>query len=151
MCTSLYYYFLRVLKGTFSKLSQSSVTDLTQKMNNVSLHHTYDPFSSLTILSQAQANEGSGNGPNLDVIKTLMSKLGGGGEDTSKAEQIQSESKAYHFNPDNVAPPEVQQRLKELLAWHDDVMRSIEKKIEMIPGLESLMEQLSNALNECEY
>ncbi|KAF9039899.1 heterokaryon incompatibility Het-C [Panaeolus papilionaceus] len=126
--------FLHSLLGEAGdKLSQSSVTDLTQKMNN------------------AQANEGSGNGPNLDVIKTLMSRLGGGGEDTSKAEQIQSESKAYHFNPDNVAPPEVQQRLKELLAWHDDVMRSIEKKIEMIPGLESLVEQLSNALNEYIY
>ncbi|PPQ99587.1 hypothetical protein CVT24_005166 [Panaeolus cyanescens] len=126
--------FLHSLLGEAGdKLSQSSVTDLSQKMNN------------------AQANEGSGNGPNLDMIKALMSRLGGGGEDTSKAEQIQSESKAYHFDPDNVAPPEVQQRLKELLAWHDDVMRNIEKKIEMIPGLEALVEELSNALNEYIY
>jgi hypothetical protein len=50
-----------------------------------------------------------------------------------------------------MAPPEVKERLVEVLRWHDDVMRDITKKIEMVPGLTNLVEEFSNALNECVY
>ena len=66
-----------------------------------------------------------------------------------EAESLQAESKAYRFNPDNIAPPEVQQRLWALLKWRDGVFRNVSKKIEAIPGLESLLDSLSDALNAC--
>ena len=65
------------------------------------------------------------------------------------AESLQAESKAYRFNPDNVAPPEVQQRLWAMLKWRDGVFRNVSSKIESIPGLESLIDNLSDALNAC--
>lgn len=65
------------------------------------------------------------------------------------AERLQAESKAYRFNPDNIAPPDVQQRLWALLKWRDGVFRNVSKKIESIPGLETLIDNLSDALNAC--
>ena len=65
------------------------------------------------------------------------------------AESLQAESKAYRFNPDNIAPPEVQQRLWALLKWRDGVFRNVSEKIESIPGLETLIDNLSDALNAC--
>ena len=85
------------------------------------------------------------------MIKEILSKLpiGGGDDKMSQGEQIQEQSKAYNFDPDNIAPPEVQQQLIALLRWRDDVYRDVVKTIEMVPGLEDLVDQLSNALNAC--
>ena len=58
-------------------------------------------------------------------------------------------NKAYNFNPDDYAPKEVQAQLLQILRWRDDVYRDIIKKIEMIPGLNDLIDQLTNALNAC--
>ena len=66
-----------------------------------------------------------------------------------EAESLQAESKAYRFNPDNIAPPEVQQRLWALLKWRDGVFRGVSEKIESIPGLETLIDSLTDALNAC--
>ena len=62
---------------------------------------------------------------------------------------MQAQAKAYHFDPDNVAPPEVRQQLWNLLKWRDNIYRDIIKKIEMIPGLSELIDNLTNALNAC--
>jgi hypothetical protein len=67
----------------------------------------------------------------------------------AEAESLQAESKAYHFNPDNIAPVDVQKRLWALLKWRDGVFRSVSEKIESIPGLETLIDSLSDALNAC--
>jgi Heterokaryon incompatibility protein Het-C len=85
------------------------------------------------------------------VIKDILSKLpiGGGSNKMSQAEQIQAQSQAYNFDPNNVAPPEVRQQLFALLKWRDNLYRDVVKTIEMIPGLEDLVDQLSNALNAC--
>jgi hypothetical protein len=64
---------------------------------------------------------------------------------------MQAEAKAYRFNPDNVAPPEVQKRLWALLKWRDGVFRNVSEKIESIPGLETLIDNLSDALNAYVY
>jgi len=79
-----------------------------------------------------------------------MSKFGGGDDKLNKGEEIKQQSQGYNFDPDNIAPPEVQKQLLDLLKWHDDVMRDIIKKIEMVPGLTNLLEEFSNAMNECE-
>jgi hypothetical protein len=86
------------------------------------------------------------------VLKTVLSKIPQGGSVSSEmdeAESLQAESKAYHFNPDNVAPPEVQQRLWALLKWRDGVFRGVSETIESIPGLETLFDNLTDALNAC--
>ena len=68
-----------------------------------------------------------------------------------QADEMQAQAKAYHFDPDNVAPPEVREQLWQLLKWRDNVYRDIIKKIEMVPGLSDLIDNLTNALNACAY
>jgi len=66
------------------------------------------------------------------------------------AEEMKRKSEAYHFDPNKTLPPEVLRDLKEVLKFHDDVLRDIIKKMEMVPGLTDLIDGLSNALNACE-
>lgn len=68
----------------------------------------------------------------------------------NEGQNLQQQSQAYSFNPDNIAPPEVQQQLFSLLKWHDSVFRDILETIEKIPGLTDLVENITNALNACE-
>lgn len=115
-----------------SHLSQASVIDLTKNLEKA---------------SQDQADD--------SVIRSILKKLPiGGGNDTdakiSEADAMKEKSQAYEFNPDDVAPPEVQQQLWELLVWRDGVFREVVGMIEMVPGLESLIDSLTNALNACE-
>lgn len=82
-------------------------------------------------------------------MKDILGKLpiGGGSDKAEQAEDIKR--KAIDINPDDIAPKEVQQRLTEILRWRDGVYRDIVKKIEMVPGLNELIDQLTNALNAC--
>lgn len=98
------------------------------------------------------SNESNASG-NIENLRKIFSKLPIGGSDDkmNEAEELQQESKAYNFNPDDIAPPDVQKRLLEMLAWRDGVFRWITAKIEMIPGLSSLIDELMNALNACMY
>lgn len=88
----------------------------------------------------------------MDALKAILGKLpiGGGDDKINQGEQIQAQSKAYHFDPDNIAPPEVQKQLMDLLKWRDGVYRDVVAKIEMVPGLADLLDELTNALNACE-
>ena len=87
----------------------------------------------------------------MSTLKSVLAKvpLGGGSSQMNEGQALEAESKAYHFDPKNVAPPEVQERLRALLAWHDNVYRSVLNKIEAVPGLESLIDNTSEALNTC--
>jgi hypothetical protein len=86
------------------------------------------------------------------MLKGIFSKFGGGGnQKLDQGNELQQKSQAYEFNPNNIAPPEVKERLLEVLRWHDDVMRDLTKTIEMVPGLSNLVEEFSNALNACMY
>ena len=98
--------------------------------------------------------QASGKQADLGPLKGLLGKIMGGGEQEEKlnqGQQMHQQAQGYHFNPDNVAPPEVQKQLLDLLKWHDDVMRSVIKKISMVPGLSDLLEEFSNALNAYIY
>jgi len=91
----------------------------------------------------------------LDGLKNILGKLkslGGGNNDSQmgQAEEMKRKSEAYHFDPNQALPPDVVKDLKEVLKFHDDVLRSVIKKMEMIPGLTDLVDALSNALNACE-
>ena len=76
-----------------------------------------------------QASQDDAN--SFSNLKNIISKLPIGGGDTdskmSEADAMKAKSKAYKFNPDNVAPPEVQQQLLALLKWRDGVYRDILK------------------------
>ncbi|KAF8273017.1 Het-C-domain-containing protein [Lactarius quietus] len=125
--------FLHSLMGEATDhLSQSSITDLSKKMDDAS-----------------NADQSSV----ISVLKTVLSKIpnGGGASQMDQAESLQADSKAYRFNPDNVAPPDVQKRLWALLKWRDGVFRSVSEKIESIPGLETLIDNLTDALNAYVY
>ncbi|KII94013.1 hypothetical protein PLICRDRAFT_412726 [Plicaturopsis crispa FD-325 SS-3] len=124
--------FLHSLMGEATDhISQASVTDLTEKMNNA---------------SNNQDNT-------FGQLKDLLSKLPIGGKDDQMNEgaDMQSKAKAYNFDPNNVAPPEVQAQLWEALKWRDGIYREILEKIEMIPGLSDLIDQLTDALNAYVY
>ncbi|KAG8716996.1 hypothetical protein FRC09_014920 [Ceratobasidium sp. 395] len=115
-------------------LSEASVSDLSKKMNEVK-------------------NQDQSNSP-IEKLRAILGQIPrGGGDDKQNAinqgEQIRNN--AFNFNPDDVAPEEVQQRLLEILKWHDQVMHDITNTIQNIPGLESLLEDLTNAMNAYVY
>ena len=87
----------------------------------------------------------------ISTLKNILGKLpiGGGSDKVEQAEDIKR--KAFDFNPDNYAPKEVQEQLLSILKWRDDVYRDIIEKIEMVPGLSDLIDQLTNALNACQF
>lgn len=74
-----------------------------------------------------------------------------GGQDTqnemAKADEMQR--KAFNFDPNNYTTKEVQQTLWEILSWRDIIMRKVSMIMEKIPGLEDLMDQLTEAMNVC--
>ncbi|KAH8833028.1 heterokaryon incompatibility Het-C [Flagelloscypha sp. PMI_526] len=122
--------FLHSLMGEATdKISQASVTDLSAK------------------LEAAKGKDASGT---LGSLKDLLDSSGGGSEDEklTSAQSLEQKSKAYHFNPDDVCPPDVQQNIKDLIRWRDDLMRDISRMIESIPGLSEIVEELTDALNE---
>ncbi|KAK0208698.1 Het-C-domain-containing protein [Desarmillaria ectypa] len=112
-------------------ISQASVTALNDQM--------------------AQTSQNNDTAEKLSALKKILSKVGGGDDKMSQGEQLQAQSQAYHFDPNNVAPPEVQKQLLDLLKWRDDVYRDIIAKIEMVPGLSDLIDELSNALTAYVY
>jgi Heterokaryon incompatibility protein Het-C len=116
-------------------------------MNDVS-NLNLNSIMSFQYLLGVQASQGDNK---ANVIKDILSKLpiGGGGNKMNQGEEIQAQSKAYNFDPNNIAPREVQQQLLALLKWRDGLYRDVVKTIERIPGLEDLVDQLSNALNAC--
>jgi hypothetical protein len=103
-------------------------------------------------LTAYQASGGDNEG-NVTKLKDILSKLpiGGGDDKVNQGEEMHAQAKAYHFDPDNVAPPEVQQQLLDLLKWRDQVYRDVVAKIEMVPGLSDLLDELTNALNACKF
>ncbi|KAK7058610.1 hypothetical protein VNI00_002246 [Paramarasmius palmivorus] len=118
------------------KIHQASVSALAEQMEES--QNNDDAFSKILMLK--------------DVLGKL-SAFSGDDDSTSlsQAEAMQEQSNAYHFDPDNVAPPEVQQQLLTVLRWRDNVMRNIQSKIEMIPGLADMLDQLTIALNTYVY
>ncbi|KAH7100918.1 heterokaryon incompatibility Het-C [Auriculariales sp. MPI-PUGE-AT-0066] len=103
-------------------LSQTSVVDLSHKID------------------EAAAND---NGNSLSSLKGFLGKVlgGSGNQKANEAEQLESQSKAYHFDPNNVASPEVVRQLHDLLIWRDGVMRDIQ----------GALAKISNGVNTCTF
>ncbi|KAH9968682.1 heterokaryon incompatibility protein Het-C-domain-containing protein [Russula dissimulans] len=121
--------FLHSLLGEATdRFSQTSVTDLFQKMNDAS------NADSSSVIS---------------TIQSILSKVphGEGSSQMQQGEQLHVQSKAYHFDPKNIAPPQVRQQLWTLLKWRDGVYRSVTNLIDSVPGLESLIDNLGESLD----
>ena len=109
-------------------------------------------FSSSSTSKQASSDDSS-----MDALTGILAKFRSRGGDNdedaqiNQAEDFRAKSKAYHFDPDNVMPPNVQQQLFSLLKWRDGTVRDINEKMQMIPGLADLMDTLSNTLNAYVY
>ncbi|KDQ14431.1 hypothetical protein BOTBODRAFT_132240 [Botryobasidium botryosum FD-172 SS1] len=121
--------FLHSLLGEAADhLSETSVTDLTQKM--------------------ADAKAGNSDGSAIAKLRQLLSLLpssSGSDEKVQSAEAVGDQ--AIHFDPSTVAPAEVRQQLWSVLLWRDNTMKDIGKIVSNIPGLQGLLEKLSNAIN----
>ncbi|KAH7104001.1 Het-C-domain-containing protein [Auriculariales sp. MPI-PUGE-AT-0066] len=124
--------FLHSLLGeSMDKLSQTSMTDIAAQMEQ-----------------SKNADQESQLGKLKDLLGGFMNKSGGNADEKmTHAEALKAKSEAFNFNPDDILSGEVQQQLRELLQWHDDVMRDLESGISNIPGLTDLIDSLSDALN----
>ncbi|QRV83279.1 heterokaryon incompatibility protein Het-C protein [Ceratobasidium sp. AG-Ba] len=105
-------------------------------------------------LSEASMKNQNQSESPISKLRAVLGRIpSGGGDDKQNAMNQGDEirNKAFNFNPDDVAPEDVQRQFLEILKWHDQVMHDITKTIQNIPGLESLLEDLTNAMNAYVY
>ncbi|KIM22867.1 hypothetical protein M408DRAFT_332726 [Serendipita vermifera MAFF 305830] len=117
-------FMFSVMSEGSDKISQNSLDELQQNFSNT------------------QGNDGS-----IDTIKSLLSQLPSSGGKEDKVQQgEQMKQNAIHFDPNNYTSQETQAQIWQALCWRDDIMRDIESIIAGIPGLEELVDQISQAL-----
>ena len=105
-------------------LSEASVSDLNKAVNDA---------------------RSRGSNPMSDLFGLLGSVPGGSSSGMSRdAEEL---SRGPSSDPMTMSPQEVYKNLFRILSFRDSVMMTIEKTIEKIPGLNSLVEKASNALS----
>ncbi|KAL8279697.1 hypothetical protein RQP46_008010 [Phenoliferia psychrophenolica] len=108
------------------KLSQSSIADLTSKMDD----------------AQAKNQQGG----KLKFLKGLLAQMpsSGGQDNGAKLDEIEQKKKSFDLDGsiDQLAPEELQKQLWSIFKIH------IEETIESIPGLSQLLDNLSTALME---
>lgn len=114
-----------LLGETSDHLSSASVSDLNKAIDD----------------AKKQQAQGS-------VVNQLMGFLGkvpgGVGGDVSRdADEL---SRGPSVSPESMNPQEIYANLFKILAFHDRVMMSVERTLEKIPGLSSLIENVSNSL-----
>lgn len=86
-------------------MSEASLTDLSKKLG-------------------AAKNEDQSDSP-ISKITDILSKIPSSGGDDKVAKGEELKAKAIDFNPDDVAPEEVQKQLWEILLWRDGVMKGM--------------------------
>jgi len=102
----------------------------------------------LTMTAVLQAGNADDKNNNLqDILSKLP--IGGGGNKAQEASDMKQ--KAFDFDPDKYTSKQQQEQFMSVLKWRDGVYRDIVKRIEMVPGLSELLDELTNALNACEY
>jgi hypothetical protein len=129
------------------------------------LHSVMGEFDDKATQSEIQQLEDSmsttSRGDNTSMLKNLLGQipggLFGGGDPAAKADELQANSNAARMQNMHVTPkrPEavtqqmmdIQKQIYPVLAWHDDIMRSISEMIEQIPVLPELIEQVEDQIN----
>ena len=127
---------------------QPSISHGSVGENECREYRGYFQVYSALIITQASGTDQSSA---ISTLKSVLAKipLGGGFLQMGEGQALEAKSNAYRFDPKSVAPPEAQDRFWALLAWRDNVYRSVLKKIEAVPGPESLIDRMSEALNTC--
>jgi Heterokaryon incompatibility protein Het-C len=150
--------FLHSLLGEATDhLSEASLTDLTQHLG-----------------SAAAQSQSQGTSP-IQTLTNLFSKIPSMGGTNDKLQQGESmKKKAINLDVNKVAPKDVQKQLWDVLVWRDGLMKGVPRllfidiimimrlrhtrcsldisnTIAKIPGLESLLDQFTEALNVCEW
>ncbi|PLW49145.1 hypothetical protein PCASD_03001 [Puccinia coronata f. sp. avenae] len=115
------------------KLSSASIADLTAQLDGAQ-----------------DANKKPG-GINLDMIKSLLSKLPlGGGSSDVQNDLASMDEKKHAFDLDGridqLAPEELQVKIWNLFKVRDNLMRRIEETIQGIPGLSAMLDNLALSL-----
>jgi hypothetical protein len=86
----------------------------------------------------------------VDAIKSILSQIPSSSSEDSKVQQAeQMKQEAYHFDPNQYSSQQTQAKIWEALVWRDGVMRDVEAIISGIPGLEKLVDELSQAATVC--
>ncbi|KAJ7634884.1 heterokaryon incompatibility protein HET-C [Roridomyces roridus] len=117
-------------------LSQASVSDLNKELEK----------------ARSANRSGPGGGGPSSVLRDLFFKLpGGSGSEMSREmegiERIRAGPSQGGKRPEDMSPQELHAVLWQVLSFRDSVMKKIEKTIEKIPGLSSLIETLTNNIS----
>lgn len=103
-------------------------------------------------LEDLNHNLSGGSNADAESIKQLLSSLPSFGDKQSKVQEAeQMKENAYHFDPDQYTSKDTQAQIWQALCWRDSLMRDIEEVILGVPGLEKLVEQLSQSLTVCQF
>ncbi|KAI5455097.1 hypothetical protein NCC49_002368 [Naganishia albida] len=106
-------------------LSEASVSDLNAKVNR------------------------SRGDPSAQNLRTLIGQIPGGGGDLSREMDDVDRMRAGPGgnDPSMMSPQELHDTLWKILSFRDSFMKKIEVTIDRIPGLNSLVEKLTNSIN----
>lgn len=108
--------------------------------------------NTLEDLNQQFANSNSGGNSSMEQVKSLLSKLPSFGGQSGKLQQgEQMKQNAIQFDPNKYTSEQTQQEIWQVLVWRDSLMRDIEAIIAGIPGLEKLVDEISEAITVCEW
>lgn len=119
--------FMHSMLGEASDhLSSASVSDLAKSV------------------SDAKQQQSQGN-----ALQQLMGMLGKvpGMSDNNVSRDAEALSRGPSQDPSSMSPQEMYANLFKVLAFHDRIMKGIEQTIEKIPGLSSLIENVSNSIS----
>ncbi|KAL5529525.1 hypothetical protein ACEPAG_5510 [Sanghuangporus baumii] len=130
-----------VLGEASDHLSQASIVDLTVHMEEAESGMSFSSLRELLArLPEALGQKAAASQDLEKRSKTHRPMVEERTDDDSKidlTEYIPSE--------------ETQEFIWDVLAWRDDLVRTISSAIESIPGLSDLLDELMDAINECVY
>ncbi len=137
--------FVHSLLGEASdKLSSASISELNTKISTAQQQSHGSgggPFGS---------GGGGGAGGNLMSLLGQIPNFGSGGGSSgfgNVSRDIEEVSRGPAVDPNQMSPQEMYQNLWRILSIRDRVMKGIESTMEKIPGLNSLVDAIGNALS----
>ncbi|EEH48176.2 uncharacterized protein PADG_04260 [Paracoccidioides brasiliensis Pb18] len=141
-----------IVTGTFG-----GVDFLHSVMGEISDKATQSEIQSLEGLIADSEKEQLQEGFLQNLLDKVPNGLFGGDDSGTKMNEFKSNAQSNKKRTENISPREpeewvnylndVHQQVYPLLEWHDNLMKSINKAIEAIPGLSDIVEQVQEQLN----
>ncbi|KAE9406188.1 Het-C-domain-containing protein [Gymnopus androsaceus JB14] len=120
-------------------LSEASVTDLSKE------------FDKARSIQQRSGPGGAGADPSTILRDLFFSMPGGSGSEMARemdsVERIRAGPQQGGKRPEDMNPQELHAVIWQVLTFRDSVMKKVEKTIERIPGLEKIVEKISNSIS----